>query len=158
LTQQGLHNPYEKFYGRMTPFMCARCKLIELDDVSFYSQSNSKVAQRALRESSEDSNKSDRENDALTKAIRTKEQRGCIRGVSSKLTWNEGFLEHKSNYQKRKIISTPQVDMKELKRHMRRKLLGYLQPIIESQGIQLPDIAGMMSEEKSHVIFDCLIK
>jgi endogenous inhibitor of DNA gyrase (YacG/DUF329 family) len=58
----------------MTPFMCARCKLIELDNVSFYNQSNSKVAQRALRESSEDSNKSDRENDALTKAIRTKEQ------------------------------------------------------------------------------------
>jgi endogenous inhibitor of DNA gyrase (YacG/DUF329 family) len=74
LTQQGLHNPYEKFYGRMTPFMCARCKLIELDNVSFYNQSNSKVAQRALRESSEDSNKSDRENDALTKATRTKEQ------------------------------------------------------------------------------------
>jgi hypothetical protein len=133
----------------MTPFMCARCKLIELDNVSFYNQSNSKVAQRALRESSEDSNKSDRENDALTKATRTKEQWGCIHGVSSKLTWNEGFLKHKSNYQKWKMISTPQVDIKELKRHLRRKLLGYLQPIMESQGIQFPDIVGMMSEKVS---------
>jgi hypothetical protein len=36
--------------------MCARSKLTELGDVSFYSQSISKVAQRALRESSEDLN------------------------------------------------------------------------------------------------------
>jgi hypothetical protein len=48
------------------------------------------VAQRALRESSEDSN-DERENDALTKALQTKEQRGCVRGVCSKLTWKEGF-------------------------------------------------------------------
>jgi hypothetical protein len=43
------------------------------------------VAQRALRESSEYSN-SERENDALTKALQTKEQRGQVRGISSKLT------------------------------------------------------------------------
>jgi hypothetical protein len=43
------------------------------------------VAQRALRESSEDS-KSEGENDALTKALQTKKQRGRVRGVSSKLT------------------------------------------------------------------------
>jgi hypothetical protein len=43
------------------------------------------VAQRALRESSEDSN-DERENDALTKAMQTKEQQGCVCGVSSKLT------------------------------------------------------------------------
>jgi hypothetical protein len=35
--------------------MCARSKLTESDDVSFYRQSTSKVAQMALRESSEDS-------------------------------------------------------------------------------------------------------
>jgi hypothetical protein len=65
--------------------MRARSKLTESGEVSFYSQSTSKVAQRALRESNEDSN-GERENDALTKALQTKEQRGCVRGVSSKLT------------------------------------------------------------------------
>jgi hypothetical protein len=54
-------------------FMRARSKLTESGDVSFYSQSTSKVAQRTLRESSEDSN-GERENDALTKALQTKEQ------------------------------------------------------------------------------------
>jgi hypothetical protein len=48
------------------------------------------VAQRALRESSEDSN-GDRENDALSKALQTKEQRGYVHDVSSKVTWKEGF-------------------------------------------------------------------
>jgi hypothetical protein len=79
--------------------MCACSKLTESDDVSFYSQSTSEVAQRALRESSEDSN-GERENDALTKAPQTKEQRGCVRDISGKLTWKEGFLKHKSMYQK----------------------------------------------------------
>jgi hypothetical protein len=65
--------------------MCARSKLTESDNVSFYSQSTSEVTQRALRESSEDSN-GERENDALTKALQTKEQRGYVHGVSSKLT------------------------------------------------------------------------
>jgi hypothetical protein len=53
--------------------MRAHSKLTESIDVSFYSQNTSEVAQRALRESSEDSN-SERENDALTKAMQTKEQ------------------------------------------------------------------------------------
>jgi hypothetical protein len=53
--------------------MCARSKLTESGDVSFYSQSTLEVAQRALRESSEDSN-GQRENDALTKAQQAKEQ------------------------------------------------------------------------------------
>jgi hypothetical protein len=53
--------------------MRARYKLTELTDVSFYSQSTSEVAQRALRESNKDSN-GERENDALTKALLTKEQ------------------------------------------------------------------------------------
>jgi hypothetical protein len=59
--------------GQLGPFMCAHSNLTESGDVSFYSQSTSKVAQRALRESSEDSN-GERENDTLTKALQTKEQ------------------------------------------------------------------------------------
>jgi hypothetical protein len=79
--------------------MCARSKLIESGDVSFYSQSTSEVAQRALRESSKDSN-GERKNDTITKALQTKEQRGHVHGVSSKLTWKEDFPEHKSMYRK----------------------------------------------------------
>jgi hypothetical protein len=70
--------------------MRAHSKLTESGDVSFYSQSTAEVAQRALRESSEDLN-GDRENDTLSKALETKEQRGHIRGVSRKVTWKEGF-------------------------------------------------------------------
>jgi hypothetical protein len=40
------------------------------------------------------------------------------------------------------MTSTPQVDMEELKRQLRRELLGDLKSILESQGIQFPDIAG----------------
>jgi hypothetical protein len=115
--------------------------------VSFYSQSTSKVAQRALRESSENSN-GERENDALTKAVQTKEQHGCVHGVSSKLTWKEGFLEHKSMYRKRKTTSTPHVAVDELKRQLRRDVLGDLRPILEAQEIQFPDIGGVMSDEE----------
>jgi hypothetical protein len=68
-----------------------------------------------LRESNEDSN-GERENDALSKALQTKEQRGYVHGAFSKMTWKEVFLEHKSIYQKQKMILTPQVDMEELKR------------------------------------------
>jgi hypothetical protein len=53
--------------------MRARSKLTESDNISFYSQSTMEVAQRALRESSEDSN-GDSENDALSKALQTKMQ------------------------------------------------------------------------------------
>jgi hypothetical protein len=69
----------------MGPFMRACSKLTKSGNVSFYTQSTSEVAQRALRESREDSN-GERENDALTKALQTKEQRGRVHGVSSKLT------------------------------------------------------------------------
>jgi hypothetical protein len=92
--------------------MCARSKQTESGDVSFYSQSTSKVDQRALRESSEDSN-GEVENKALTKALQTKEQRSRACGVSSKFPG--GFLEHKSMYQKWKTTSTPHVDVEELK-------------------------------------------
>jgi hypothetical protein len=71
--------------------MRARSKLIESGDVSFYIHNTSEVAQRALTESSEDSN-GERENDALTKALQTKEQRGHVHGVFSKLTCKEGFF------------------------------------------------------------------
>jgi hypothetical protein len=54
LAQQELENPYDNFCGWLGPFMRARSKLTELDDVSFYSQSTAEVAQRALRESNED--------------------------------------------------------------------------------------------------------
>jgi hypothetical protein len=53
----------------------------------------------ALRESSEDSN-GERKNDALSKALQTKEQRGRVRSVSSKMIWKEGFPKHKYMYQK----------------------------------------------------------
>jgi stress response protein SCP2 len=46
--------------------MRAHSKLTESGDASFYSQSTSEVAQRALRESNEDSN-GERDNDAITK-------------------------------------------------------------------------------------------
>jgi hypothetical protein len=48
--------------------MHAPSKLTELGNVSFYSQSTVEVAERALRESSEDSN-GEREDDALSKAL-----------------------------------------------------------------------------------------
>jgi hypothetical protein len=65
--------------------MRAHSRLTESGDVSFYSQGTSEVAQRALRESSEDSN-SERGNDALTKDLQTKVQRGHVHGISSKMT------------------------------------------------------------------------
>jgi hypothetical protein len=72
LAQQVLENPYDKFCEWLAPFIRAHSKLTESGDVNFCSQSTSEVAQRALRESSEDSN-GERENDALTKALQTKE-------------------------------------------------------------------------------------
>jgi hypothetical protein len=59
--------------------MRACSKLTESSNVSFYSQSTSEVTQRALRESIKDSN-GERENDALIKAMQTKERRGRVRG------------------------------------------------------------------------------
>jgi hypothetical protein len=132
--------------------MCARSKLTELADVSFYRQSTSEVAQRALRESSGDSN-GERENNVLTKALQTNEQRGRVHGVSSKLTCKENFLKHKSMHQKQKMTSTPHVDVAELKRQLRREVLGDMRPILEIQGIQFPDIGGVMSDEEHRSSF-----
>jgi hypothetical protein len=46
------------------------------------------------------------------------------------------------------MTSTPQVDVWELKRQLKRELLGDLKPILEAQVIQFPDIARVMSEEE----------
>jgi hypothetical protein len=69
LAQQGLENPYDKFCGWLGLFMRACSELTESGDVSFYNHNTSEVAQRALRERSEDSN-GERENDALAKALK----------------------------------------------------------------------------------------
>jgi hypothetical protein len=95
--------------------MHARSRLSTSGNVSFYRQSTLEVAQRALRETSEDSN-GERKKYALIKAPQTKEQRAHVCGVSSKLTWKDGFSEHKSTYRKRGTTSTPHIDMEELKR------------------------------------------
>jgi hypothetical protein len=104
LAQLGLQNSYNNFRGRLGLFMRSHSKLTESGDVSYYSQSIADVTQRALRESSEDSN-GKRENDAFSMALQTKEQRGYVRGISSKVTWKENFPEHKSMYQKRKRLA-----------------------------------------------------
>jgi hypothetical protein len=51
-------------------------------------------------------------------------------------------------YQKRKMTSTPQVDVEELKRQLRREILGDLRHILDASGIQFPDIGGVMSDEE----------
>ena len=66
--------------------MRARSKLTDGGVVSFFSTSTDEVAQRALRESSQGSNEGERENDVLTKALGTVEQRGRVCGVSRKMT------------------------------------------------------------------------
>jgi hypothetical protein len=68
LAQLGLQHIYDNFRGWLGPFMHTRSKLIESGDVSCDSQNTTDVTQRALRESSEDSN-GERENDALSKAL-----------------------------------------------------------------------------------------
>jgi hypothetical protein len=77
------------------------------------------VAQSGLRESNQGSNEDERENDALSRALGTKEQQGCVRGVSNKLTWKEGFLAHKSSYRKQKMVSLATVDIEKIKRQVR---------------------------------------
>jgi hypothetical protein len=46
------------------------------------------------------------------------------------------------------MTSTPQVDMEELKRQLKRELIEDLKPIVEARGIQFSNIAGVMSEEE----------
>jgi hypothetical protein len=51
-------------------------------------------------------------------------------------------------YQKWKTTSTPQGDVEELKRQLRREDLGDLRPILEASGIQFPNIGAVMSDEE----------
>jgi hypothetical protein len=51
-------------------------------------------------------------------------------------------------YQKQKTTSTPHVDMEELKRQLRREVLGDMMPILEASGIQFSNIGVAMSDEE----------
>jgi hypothetical protein len=51
-------------------------------------------------------------------------------------------------YRKRKMTSTPLIDVEELKRQLIREVLGDLRPVLETQGIQFCDIVGVMSNEE----------
>jgi hypothetical protein len=115
LAQLGLKNPYDNFLGRLRPFLCARSKLTESDDVSFYSQSTTDVTQRALWGSSKDSNG---ERKMMPSARPCKPRSNEVVFMVFPVSWPErrGFLEHKSMYRKQKMTSTPQVNVEELKR------------------------------------------
>jgi hypothetical protein len=60
-------------------------------------------------------------------------------------------------YQKRKMTSTPHVDVEELKRWLRREVVGDMRPILEAQGIQFPDIGGVMSDEEHRSSFVSIV-
>jgi hypothetical protein len=152
LAEQGVKNLNDKFSGRLRPFMRALSKLTEINEITYYNQSTEEVEQRGSRESSQDSNEDERENDALSRALRTKEQRCHVRGVSSKLAWKEGFLAHKSSYRKQKMVSSATIDIEEIKRQVRIQLLGDLRPIFESQGLPVPDIGAVGNEEERRSI------
>jgi hypothetical protein len=51
-------------------------------------------------------------------------------------------------YRKQKRTSTPQVDVEELKRQLRREVLGDLRPILEASSIQFPNIGAVISDEE----------
>jgi hypothetical protein len=51
-------------------------------------------------------------------------------------------------YRKWKMTSSPWVDVEELKRQLRREVLGDLRPILEVSGIQFPNIGAVMSDEE----------
>jgi hypothetical protein len=74
LVEQGVENPYDKFSGQLKHFMHAQSKLTEIGEITYYNQSTEKVVQRGLRESNQGSNEDERENDALSRDLGTKEQ------------------------------------------------------------------------------------
>jgi hypothetical protein len=74
LVDQGVENPYDKISGWLKHFMHARSKMTEIGEITYYNQSTEEVAQRGLRESSNGSNEDEGENDALSRALGTKEQ------------------------------------------------------------------------------------
>jgi hypothetical protein len=147
LAEQGVENLYDKFSGWLKHFIRARSKLTEICEITYYNQSTEEVVQRGLRESNQGSNEDERENDALSRVLGTKEKWGCVRGVYSKLTWNEGFPAHKLSYRKRKMVPSAMVGIEEIKRQVRIQLLGDLRPIFESQGLPMPDIGAVGDEE-----------
>jgi hypothetical protein len=155
LAERGIENPYESFEGRLAPFMRARSKLTEDGNINFYSTSAEEVAQRALMESSQGSNEGVREFDALTRALGTREQRGRVRGVSSQLTWKEGFPEHKGRYRKRTRDSSSKVDIDEIKKQVKMEMFGELKTIFESQGLSFPDMPGSTMSEERRDSFAC---
>jgi hypothetical protein len=155
LAERGIKNPYESFEGRLAPFMRARSKLTEDGNINFYSTSAEEVAQRALIESSQGSNEGVREFDALTRALGTREQRGRVRGVSSQLTWKEGFPEHKGRYRKRTRDSSSKVDIDEIKKQVKMEMFGELKTIFESQGLSFPDMPGSTMSEERRDSFAC---
>jgi hypothetical protein len=112
LVEQGVENPYDKFSGRLKHFMRAQSKLTEIGEITYYNQSTEEVVQKGLRESSQGSNEDERENDTLSRALGTKEQRCRVCGVSSKLTWNEGFPTHKSSYRKQKMVPSERLTLR----------------------------------------------
>jgi hypothetical protein len=116
--------------------MRAQSKLTEIGEITYYNQSIEEVVQRGLRESSQGSNEDERESDALSRALGTKKQWGHVHGVSSKLTWNEGFPAHKSSYRKQKMVSLATIDIEEIKRQVRIQLLGDLRPIFSLKDYQ----------------------
>jgi hypothetical protein len=73
LVEQGVENTYDKFSGRLRPFMHARSKLTEIGEITYYNQSTEEVAESGLRESSQGSNEDEGENDALSRTLGTKE-------------------------------------------------------------------------------------
>jgi hypothetical protein len=54
------------------------------------------------------------------------------------------------------MTSTPHVDMEELKRQLRREVLGDMRPILEAQGIQFTDIGGVMNDEEHRSSFNSI--
>jgi hypothetical protein len=46
------------------------------------------------------------------------------------------------------MTSTPQVEVEELKRQLRREVLGDLRHILEASGIQFSNIGAVMSDEE----------
>jgi hypothetical protein len=74
LSKQGVENPYDKFSGRLRPFMCSQSKLTDIGKITYYNQITEEVVQRGLRESSQGSNEDGWDNDALSRALGTKEQ------------------------------------------------------------------------------------
>jgi hypothetical protein len=56
-------------------------------------------------------------------------------------------------YWKWKTTLTPQIDVEELKRQVRKEVLGDLRPILKAQGIQFLNIGVVMNDEERRSSF-----